>query len=75
MNWTEHRPHGFEHVVGVFTQPDEDGEGQRWSARCTICGDEYGPAPCTSGRVRERIDIFGKLHAICSHLKEHTECR
>lgn len=45
---------------------DEDGlpEPQRVECRCSKCGAEYNPV-CTSGRARDLIQMFAKVHLKC----------
>ena len=57
------------HVEGTYTPREYDPvlarhEPQTVRAKCTRCGEEYGPAECQSGRVRQHIDNW----AVGNHL-------
>lgn len=50
------------HTPRVYDAEAGEHEPQKVRARCEICGEEYGPAECKSGRVRQHIDTWATNH-------------
>ncbi len=64
--WIEFRPEWAKHVVGEYSERTADEQGipeeQLYRAKCTTCGESYGPLKCSSGLVRQHIARFALLH-------------
>lgn len=64
----EYRPPWCPHVVGRYSprviEPETGLPGeQRFVITCENCNAVYGPAPCTSGMVRQHVSNFAQSHA------------
>lgn len=64
--WVAYSPRFAPHVKGSYsprTVDEETGlrEPQSVRATCEVCGAEYGPIECASGRVRQRVDTWAAV--------------
>lgn len=71
---TEHEwsPPWAKHVKGTYTPRKVTPQGELEepavvSAKCSVCGAEYGPRKCDTGLVRNHIANFALAHAHRDH--------